>query len=196
MQLWHNFFDDGHQSLRLNHSITVDDFKQIFYMEWSHRILGRVVGVAFVVPLVYFTIRKKLTASLSFKLTGLATLIGVQGLLGWYMVKSGLEDSLLDLPGAVPRVSQYRLASHLGTALVLFAGMFGAGLASIKDWKFANGGRWNGADAESWQKTLENPLVKRFRRNSWALTALVFLTALTGAFASIPARLLLHSTVL
>ncbi|KAH9907128.1 cytochrome oxidase assembly protein-domain-containing protein [Fomitopsis serialis] len=62
----------------LNHSITLDEFKNIFYMEWGHRILGRA--------------------------------------LGWYMVKSGLEDSLMDTPGAVPRVSQYRLAAHLGTA--------------------------------------------------------------------------------
>jgi cytochrome c oxidase assembly protein subunit 15 len=149
-------------------------------MEWGHRILGRVIGIVFVAPLAYFALRKKLTTSLSVKLTGLAALIGVQGILGWFMVKSGLEDTLLETPGAVPRVSQYRLAAHLGTAFVLFSGMLGTGLAIVKDWKFAHGGRWSGADAESWRRTLDNPLVRRFKGNAVALTALVFLTALSG----------------
>jgi heme a synthase len=151
-------------------------------MEWGHRILGRVIGVAFVAPLVYFASRKRLTASLPTKLTGMAILIGFQGLLGWYMVKSGLEDSLLDTPGAVPRVSQYRLAAHLGTALVLYAGMLGTGLAVIRDWGYANGGLWSGANAFSWRHVLENGRVKWFARQSWALTALVFLTALSGVY--------------
>lgn len=149
-------------------------------MEWGHRILGRVIGVAFVVPLAYFALRRKLSASMSAKLTGLAILIGAQGLLGWYMVKSGLEDSLLDTPGAVPRVSQYRLAAHLGLAFFLYAGMFGTGMAAIKDWKFAKGGLWSGAQGKLSYTILESPHVKRFARQSWALTALVFLTALSG----------------
>ena len=158
----------------------MDEFKRIFYMEWGHRVLGRVIGVAFVAPLAYFAFRKKLTVSLPIRLTSLAALIGVQGLIGWYMVKSGLDDSLLDTPGAVPRVSQYRLAAHLGTAFVLYVGMFETGLAVIKDWRFAHGGLWSGLDGHLWRKTLENPLVKRFRNHSRALTALVFLTALSG----------------
>lgn len=96
------------------------------------------------------------------------------------MVKSGLEQSILDTPGAVPRVSQYRLAAHLGTALVLYAGMLGTGLAVIRDWKYASGGLWNGVNASSWRHVLENGLVKSFTRQSWALTMLVFLTALSG----------------
>ena len=149
-------------------------------MEWSHRILGRLIGVVFIGPLAYFMLRKKLSISMGARLTGLAGLIGVQGLLGWYMVKSGLEDSLLDTPGAVPRVSQYRLAAHLGLAFVLYSGMFGTGMAAIKDWKFGHGGRWSGADGKSFDYILKNTQVKWFRRQSWALTALVFLTALSG----------------
>lgn len=168
----------------LNYSITIDDFKRIFYMEWSHRILGRLIGVVFIGPLAYFMLRKKLSISMGARLTGLAGLIGVQGLLGWYMVKSGLEDSLLDTPGAVPRVSQYRLAAHLGLAFVLYSGMFGTGMAAIKDWKFGHGGRWSGADGKSFDYILKNTQVKWFRRQSWALTALVFLTALSGAFVA------------
>jgi len=75
----------------LNHSISLDDFKSIFYMEWGHRILARLIGFVFVLPLAYFTLRKKIPQSMAFPLLGLAFLIGAQGLLGWYMVKSGLE---------------------------------------------------------------------------------------------------------
>ena len=149
-------------------------------MEWGHRVLGRIIGIAFVLPLSYFAARKKLTTSMPAKLTGMALLLGFQGVLGWYMVKSGLEDSIMETPGAVPRVSQYRLAAHLGTAVLLYAGMLGTGLAVMKDWKYArNGGLWRGSTI-SWQEALSDPAVKRFTRYSRALTALVFVTALSG----------------
>ena len=151
-------------------------------MEWGHRILGRVIGIAFVGPLAYFTVRKKLSTALSRRLGGMALLIGVQGGLGWYMVKSGLDDSLMDTPGAVPRVSQYRLAAHLGAALVLHAGMFGTGLAIIKDLKFSSGVPWSGLKgAADFQAVLNNPVVRTFKRQAWTLTGLVLLTALSGA---------------
>lgn len=166
----------------MNHSITLNEFKDIFYMEWGHRVLGRLIGVAFVLPLAYFAVRKRLTATLPKQLFGMALLLGAQGALGWYMVKSGLEDSLMDTPGAVPRVSQYRLAAHLGTAFVLYAGMLGTGMAALYDWRYATTGKWGGlvGDSVQWKAMLENPLVKRFSRYSKALTALVFLTALSG----------------
>lgn len=169
---------------RLNHSISLDEFKNIFYMEWGHRVLGRIIGIGFVVPLAYFALRKRLTATLPKNLVGMALLIGAQGALGWYMVKSGLEDSLLDTPGAVPRVSQYRLAAHLGTAFVLYAGMFGTGLSALFDWRYARQGVWSGLkDGARWQEVLANPHVRRFARNAKGLTALVFLTALSGMSA-------------
>lgn len=169
----------------LNHGITLEEFKSIFYMEWGHRVLGRVIGVAFVVPLAYFAVRGKLTATLPKHLTAMALLLGFQGALGWYMVKSGLEDSLMDSPNVVPRVSQYRLAAHLGTAFLLYAGMFGTGLSVLYDWRFAKKGTWSGmADGAAYEKVLANPLVKTFLRRSKALTALVFVTALSGAFVA------------
>ena len=153
-------------------------------MEWGHRILGRVIGLGFIIPLAYFALNKRLTATLPKHLFGMALLLGAQGALGWYMVKSGLEDSLLETPGAVPRVSQYRLAAHLGTAFVLYAGMFSAGIATLMDWKYARTGSWAGLKSgdQQWKSVVNNPLVKRFTRNSRALTALVFLTALSGKF--------------
>lgn len=153
-------------------------------MEWGHRVLGRVIGITFIVPLLYFRLRKKLNPSMHLRLTGMTLLIAAQGALGWYMVKSGLEDSIMDTPGAVPRVSQYRLAAHLGTAVVLYAGMLGTGLTVIKDWKYANGRPWSGSSVMNWQDVLSNPVVKRFSRLSKGLTALVFLTALSGSFPS------------
>ncbi|TBU32178.1 cytochrome oxidase assembly [Dichomitus squalens] len=170
----------------LNHSITLEEFKDIFYMEWGHRVLGRLIGIGFVVPFAYFALRKQLTAALPRNLFGMALLIGAQGALGWYMVKSGLEDSLLETPGAVPRVSQYRLAAHLGTAFVLYAGMFYTGLATIMDWRFAKKGLWGGLQdgAAQWKDILANPHVRKFARNVKGLTGLVFLTALSGAFVA------------
>ena len=166
---------------RLNHSMSLHEFKEIFYMEWGHRVLGRIIGIGFVVPLAYFAFRKRLTATLPKNLFGMALLIGAQGALGWYMVKSGLEDSLMEVPGAVPRVSQYRLAAHLGTAFVLYAGMFGTGLSALMDWRYAKKGTWSGlADGSKWKEVLANPNVKRFARNSKLLTGLVFVTALSG----------------
>ncbi|KAJ7067979.1 cytochrome oxidase assembly [Mycena amicta] len=168
----------------LNHSMTLDDFKRIFYMEWSHRILGRLIGLTFVVPLAYFTITKKISSPLALKLSGLGLLIGAQGALGWYMVRSGLEDSLLDTPGAVPRVSHYRLAAHLAMAFALYLGMFSGGMAIIKDWRFVRTGNAGGLPISSFNVALNHPNVKRFKSLSWALTGLVLLTALSGVFVA------------
>lgn len=169
--------------VRMNHSISLDDFKSIFYMEWGHRILGRLIGVVFVVPLVYFASRKKISSSMISKLSGLTLLIGAQGVLGWYMVKSGLEDSIMDTPNAVPRVSQYRLAAHLGVAFLLYAGMFGLGMSTIKDWKYSRGVAWSGLQGGNVNAVLNNPVVRRFKKQAALLTGLVFLTALSGEFS-------------
>ena len=158
----------------------MDEFKRIFYMEYSHRILGRLIGVAFVLPYVYLLVSKRLTQTLPVKLGALAGLIGVQGFLGWYMVKSGLENSLMDTPGAVPRVSQYRLAAHLGAALALYAGMLRMGLAVLRDWKYAKEGLWSGLQDDKWQTLLKDVRIQQFAGRAWVLTGLVFLTALSG----------------
>lgn len=148
------------------------------------------IGLTFVFPLAYFAYKRRIPKRLTYSLTGLALLIGAQGALGWYMVKSGLEDEILTTPGAVPRVSQYRLAAHLGTAFLLYAGMFWHGMAIVKDWKYAHGKAWSGLVANgkdsaekmcvSVSKVLVDPKVRGFKRLSWALTGLVLLTALSG----------------
>ncbi|KAG6866507.1 hypothetical protein C0991_003051 [Blastosporella zonata] len=168
----------------LNSGATLSDFKFIFSMEWGHRLLGRLLGVVFVGPLVYFGLRRKISKSQFAQLLGLGTLIGAQGALGWYMVQSGLDEKLMETPGAVPRVSQYRLAAHLGMALALYAGMFTTGLGVIKDWKFSRGAHWSGMAKVKVGKLLAVPPVKTFKRQAWALTGLVLLTAVSGAFVA------------
>ncbi|MDX2144285.1 MAG: COX15/CtaA family protein [Rhodospirillaceae bacterium] len=92
--------------------MSVDDFKRIFWLEYIHRLWGRTIGVVFFVPFVVFLWRGWVDRPLAWKLAGLFALGGAQGVLGWYMVASGLVDR--------PDVSQYRLAAHLVTAFVCF----------------------------------------------------------------------------
>ncbi|KAK0468015.1 electron transfer protein 1 [Desarmillaria tabescens] len=149
----------------LNHSITIEEFKRIFYMEWAHRALGRIAGLVFVGPLAYFAFKRKISRSLAVKLSGIAALFAAQGLLGWYMVKSGLDQSLMETPGAVPR----------DWPLVLYAGMFSTAMSTIKEFKFAQGALWH---------ALASPAMKRLHLQTRVLAGLVFLTALSGAFVA------------
>ena len=97
---------------KLNQGMTVGEFKVIFMYEYLHRVLGRLIGVLFFFPMIYFTVKKRIKSGLSPKLWCLFLLGGCQGLLGWYMVKSGLVDK--------PHVSQYRLMAHLGLATAIY----------------------------------------------------------------------------
>ena len=99
-----------------NHDMDVEGFKSIFWWEYFHRLLGRLIGVAFFLPLAWFWGRGQLDRPLKWRLAGIFVLGGLQGAMGWYMVKSGLVDD--------PRVSQFRLTAHLGLALLIFAAMF------------------------------------------------------------------------
>lgn len=103
-----------------NSAMTLEEFKFIYMMEYIHRMWGRGIGAVFVIPAVYFWKRGYLTNSTKKRVVILGALIGLQGLMGWYMVKSGLEDKFQDI-NDVPRVSQYRLASHLAVAFVLYS---------------------------------------------------------------------------
>jgi cytochrome c oxidase assembly protein subunit 15 len=91
-------------------------FKAIFWWEYLHRLLGRLIGLVFLLPYLYFLIKRKLDRPLSWKLAGVFVLGAAQGAMGWYMVKSGLVDD--------PRVSHLRLTAHLGLALLIFSAEF------------------------------------------------------------------------
>ncbi|HVY52526.1 MAG TPA: COX15/CtaA family protein [Devosia sp.] len=96
----------------LNQGMTLEAFKYIFWWEWGHRFLGRVIGLVFAVPFVVFLLQRRFTWNLAVPLAVLFVLGGLQGAIGWWMVSSGLEQ--------LTSVSQYRLATHLGAALLLF----------------------------------------------------------------------------
>eukprot|EP00936_MAST-01D_sp_MAST-1D-sp1_P001768 g1768.t1 len=105
---------------------TIAEFKPIYYLEWGHRMWGRLIGVAFAVPGLWFAARGQIPPHLRARLVGLFGLGGAQGLVGWWMVKSGLEakqEHCHEFSTQEARVSPYRLAAHLGTAFVTYAGL-------------------------------------------------------------------------
>lgn len=139
-----------------NHDMAMDGFKGIFWWEYFHRLLGRVVGVAFLLPFIYFLARGAIRASLGWKLAGIFFLGALQGALGWYMVRSGLVDD--------PRVSSLRLAAHLGLAFLIYASMLWVALGLISP-----------------LRTLSSDAV---RQRAGSAARLVFLMVLSGALVA------------
>jgi len=139
-----------------NHDMTLAGFKGIFWWEYFHRLLGRVIGVAFLVPFLYFVARRRIPRSMTWPLAGIFLLGALQGAVGWYMVKSGLVDD--------PRVSSIRLATHLGLAFLIYAAMLWVALGLM-------------ARAPS-------PADEGTRRASYLMAALVFVMVLTGALVA------------
>ena len=116
---WQRVFDMYRQSPEyqlVNAGFGIEGFKNIFWLEYLHRLLGRTIGIVFFVPFVVFFVRGYVVRREWPKYLLMFVLGGMQGLLGWYMVKSGLVD--------VPHVSQYRLTAHLVAAFVIYAYMF------------------------------------------------------------------------
>src|ERR1700759_2939178 len=101
------------QYRELNAGMTLDQFKSIFWWEWSHRLLGRVIGVVYLLPFLWFLWRGSLGGELKRRLWVIFALGGLQGAVGWWMVASGLSERV--------EVSQYRLATHLVLALLIYA---------------------------------------------------------------------------
>ena len=113
------------QYVELNKGITLEAFKAIFWWEWGHRFLGRLIGFVFALPLIWFWARGQIPQRLKVPLVGLLVLGGMQGFVGWFMVQSGLADRI--------DVSQYRLALHLGIAFILLGGLIWLALGLSKD---------------------------------------------------------------
>ena len=108
----------------MNRDMDLEGFKSIFWLEYIHRIWGRAIGVIFFLPFLFFLWKGWIDKSLVPKLGIIFVLGGMQGLLGWYMVMSGLVDR--------PDVSQYRLAAHLGLAFLVYACIFWVALGLIR----------------------------------------------------------------
>ncbi|XP_034948440.1 cytochrome c oxidase assembly protein COX15 homolog [Chelonus insularis] len=162
-----------------NKHMTLNEFKRIWWMEYIHRMWGRLIGAVFLLPASYFWYKGMLTQPMKKKVFGLAVLIGLQGLMGWYMVKSGLENRF-DGPNDVPRVSQYRLASHLSLALVIYAGFLYNALDHLIP---ANKLYLDSSNEPKLANTLIQNLLK-FKKYVYTTKGLIFLTAVSGAFVA------------
>ena len=112
-----------YQKINIHNDFTLDDYQFIYFWEWFHRFIGRIIGLVFVIPFVYFLIKKRLSRATIQKCFVLLFMGGFQGFLGWFMVKSGLIDN--------PDVSHFRLALHLTFAFITFAYTFWVALDLI-----------------------------------------------------------------
>ncbi|MCW8835453.1 MAG: COX15/CtaA family protein [Rhodospirillales bacterium] len=160
---WMSLFDKYRQFpeyKKLNYGMSLDEFKAIFWFEFSHRVLGRLVGIIFFVPMVFFIVRGWVDRKMAPKLVVMFVLGGFQGLLGWYMVKSGLVDR--------PDVSQYRLAAHFGAALVIHVYMFWVALGLL----FPN------------THPVAERHVRTLRTGSVVIAIWTFVTAISGGFVA------------
>ena len=116
---WHEVFDlykKIPQYYLVNKNISLAEFKIIYYWEYFHRLLGRLFGLIFLIPFIFFIIKKTFSKEYNLKLFLLFCLILLQGIIGWYMVKSGLIENIT--------VSHFRLAIHLNLALILFSSIY------------------------------------------------------------------------
>ena len=160
-QHWQEAFDQYKltpEYQKVNFGMGLSEFKGIFWWEYFHRLLGRAIGVVFLVPYLVLLLRRKVHGSLGWNLLGIFVLGGLQGAMGWYMVKSGLVDD--------PRVSHFRLTAHLGLALIVFAAMFWIALDMLH--------------SRSAQRLRPSGLP----RLAVSLAALVFVSALTGGLVA------------
>ncbi|SFW15763.1 COX15/CtaA family protein [Nitrosovibrio sp. Nv17] len=160
---WDVLFEKYHQTpqyQKINLGMSLEEFKGIFWWEYFHRLLGRVIGLAYFLPFAYFVARRGIDGPLGMKLTGILVLGGLQGAMGWYMVKSGLVDN--------PSVSQYRLTAHLGLAFIIYAAMFRVALDLLYPVGISDG----------------SIRLRRLQRFSVGLTALIFVMILSGGFVA------------
>jgi cytochrome c oxidase assembly protein subunit 15 len=143
----------------VNPGMTLDAFKGIFWWEYFHRLLGRAIGIVFLLPLLGFLARRRIPAGLAPRLFGIFALGALQGAMGWYMVQSGLVDD--------PRVSQLRLTAHLGLAFVIFAAMFWTALSLLRA-----------------ERATDRMSTASHRRFAYALTGLIFVMVLSGGLVA------------
>lgn len=148
--------------------MTLKEFKFIWHMEYGHRMWGRAIGAFYAIPAAYFWYKGYFPRPLKFRVLAFGALIGIQGLMGWYMVKSGLEDRFHE-PSDVPRVSQYRLAAHLSFAFLLYTLFAWSSLGIL---------------LPAQRMATVTKQMSRFRALAHATKGMVFLTALSGAFVA------------
>lgn len=119
-QEYFNAYKQIPQYEKMNKGMSLSEFQGIFWLEYFHRLMGRLAGIVFFVPFIYFLIKKQLSKRLIFRSLVILALGGLQGFIGWYMVSSGFAQRT--------EVSQYRLMIHLGMAFLMYAYMYWTGM--------------------------------------------------------------------
>jgi cytochrome c oxidase assembly protein subunit 15 len=137
--------------------MSLAEFKTIYWWEWAHRFLGRLVGLVYALPFVYFLARREIPKRLILRCVGLLALGGLQGAIGWWMVASGLADRV--------SVAPERLMVHLGLAFILFSALI-----------------WTALDA--WRGEARQPLPSPWSALGLGLMGLIFLQILLGALVA------------
>jgi len=158
---WEEEFDSYRQSpqfQKVNRTMTLDEFKTIYWPEYWHRVIGRTIGVIFLLPMLYFLARGSLSFPFALKLAMIFALGGLQGFVGWFMVKSGLIND--------PFVSPFRLAAHLSLAFAIFGLILWQILNFLAPWKG------------------QNPCSTRVRYGIQGLFALLCIQIVYGAFVA------------
>ncbi|KAM1027054.1 hypothetical protein ACFX19_040592 [Malus domestica] len=150
-------------------SPSISDFKFIYWMEYAHRMWGRALGIMFALPFSYFLRKGYITLQLGVRLSALFALGAGQCLIGWWMVKSGLEEPPTEY--AQPRVSPYRLAAHLTSAFAIYCGLLWTGLSVVMPEP--------PAESLSWVRG-----AAKVKRLALPVSLLVGVTAVSGAFVA------------
>ncbi|KAH9652557.1 cytochrome c oxidase assembly protein COX15 [Citrus sinensis] len=154
---------------RVNKGMSLEDFKFIYWMEYAHRMWGRGLGIIFALPFSYFLRKGYITLRLGLKLSALFALGAGQGLIGWWMVKSGLEEPPSEY--AQPRVSPYRLTAHLTSAFVIYTGLFWTALSVVMPEPPAESVAWVRGAA-------------KVKKLALPVSFIVGITAVSGAFVA------------
>lgn len=142
---------------KVNRGMSLVEFKGIFYVEYAHRVLGRGIGIAFLIPFLVFAALGRITRAMAPRFLGMFVLGGLQGLMGWFMVMSGLVDK--------PSVSQYRLTAHLLLAVLIYAFILWSALSL-------------------WRGTARRPGGGSLHRFGWPVLAIVILMIASGGFVA------------
>ncbi|KAI3402912.2 COX15 [Candida oxycetoniae] len=178
-------YKDSPEFKQLNSHLTLEDFKFIYYMEWSHRLVGRGIGLFFILPAVVFWARNRFTARLTKRVIGLTGLLGLQGAIGWWMVKSGLDEEQLAERKSKPTVSQYRLTTHLGAAFLMYLGVLYTAFEIFNENKFIKLVKTGKSEmAETILAQLNSPALKKTKVIATGLLVLTFITAMSGGMVA------------
>lgn len=177
-------YKDSPEFKQLNSHITMDEFKFIFSMEWGHRLIGRGIGLFFVLPALYFWATKKFSPHVTRRVVGLTGLLGLQGAIGWWMVKSGLDEEDLAERKSKPTVSQYRLTTHLGAAFLLYLGVLWTAFEILNENRWIKQLKENPEMVTETLAKLNSPKLNKTRQIGIGLLALTFITALSGGMVA------------